>query len=143
MDKPPFYRQMHSSSCVSACLRMVLDFYGVEKTEFQIRELCEDDGTGVKPSKIVEVIIELGFNCYKPDNLTFEELKEYVSDKLFPIVYLRFNPETQYSHAVIVYKISKEKVFILDPEDGERDFDIDRFTELWSQNITIVIEKKQ
>lgn len=143
MHKPHLHYQMTPSSCVSACLKMILDFYGVEKTEFQIRELCEDDGTGVEPQKAVKAVLDLGFNCYKPDNLTFEELEEYISDNLFPIVYLRFNPKAKYSHAVVVYKTAKGKIFFLDPERGERDLDTNQFTKIWSQKITIIIEKPQ
>jgi len=44
---------------------------------------------------------------------------------------------------VIVYKISKEKVFVLDPEIGERELDINLFTEIWSRGLTIIIENKR
>ena len=143
MNKPPHFFQTNPSSCVSACIRMILDFYGLKKTEFEIRELCGDDGTGLESSKAVKAILELGFNCDKPDNLAIEDLIDCVSDNLFPIAYLRFNPNAKYAHAVVVYKISNEKVFVLDPQTGEREIDINQFAEIWSRGSTIIIENKQ
>lgn len=120
---------------------MVLASCNFEISEFDLRNLCECDETGVEVKKAVKAIEELGFDCGKA-NLTLEELKEYVLDKLNPIVFLRFNTQAGYSHAVVVYKISEEKIFVLDPEIGERDFHIDDFVEIWSRGLTILIEKK-
>lgn len=140
-SKPPYFRQTYPFSCVPACLRMVLAGYSFEISETELRNRCECDETGTSPSKATDAVNELGFDCDEA-NLTFEELKEYVLDKLFPIVYLRFSEDAKYSHAVVVYKISKEKIFVLDPENGEREFDLSLFIELWSRNLTIIIEKK-
>jgi ABC-type bacteriocin/lantibiotic exporter with double-glycine peptidase domain len=47
------------------------------------------------------------------------------------------------NHAVVVFKITKDKVFVLDPaEIGEREFDINSFIENWSRGLTIIVEKK-
>jgi len=73
---------------------------------------------------------------------SIDELQENLKNGLNPIVFLRFSETTNYSHAVVVYKISKEKVFVLDPEIGEREFDINLFVENWSRGLTIIIEKK-
>jgi len=141
LPKPPFFSQTYPFSCVPACLRMVLAAYNFEISETELRSRCECDETGTSPSKAINAISELGFNCHKA-NLILEELKEYVLDKLFPIVYLRFSEDVKYSHAVVVYKITKEKIFVLDPEIGERELDLNLFTEIWSRNLTIIVEKK-
>ncbi len=141
MPKPPHFFQTHPFSCVPACLRMVLANYSFEISEFDLRNLCECDGTGIGPRKAIAAVKDLGFDCDEA-NLNFEELKEYLSNNLNPIVYLRFNLQTEFPHAVVVYKISKEKVFVLDPEIGEREFHIDNFVEIWSRGLTIVVEKR-
>lgn len=120
---------------------MVLASCNFDISEFDLRNLCECDETGVEVKKAVKAVETLGFD-YDKVNLTFEELKEYVLSKLNPIVFLRFNSQAEYSHAVVVYKISKEKIYVLDPGIGERAFQINDFTEIWSRGLTIIIETK-
>ena len=139
MPKPPYFPQAHPFSCVPACLRMILASYKFEITETELRSRCECDETGTAPSNAVEAAVECGFNAYKAE-LLFEELEDLVSQNITPIVFIRVFEDTNYSHAVVVYKISKKKVFVLDPEIGERKLDADKFTEIWSRGLTIVVE---
>ena len=143
MNKPPYFSQTYPFSCVPACLKMVLASFGVDKSEAELRSLCECDETGTTPSNIVRAAIECGFDSFTA-NLTLDELREEVSRNNFPIVFLRLSGEETYSnHAVVVYKISKKKVFVLDPaEIGEREFEIDSFVENWSRGLTIIVENK-
>lgn len=141
MPKPSFFRQTYPFSCVPACLKMVLDSLGLEKSEAEIRSYCNCDEGETIPSKAVEAAVKFGFEAYQA-NLVFEELKELISRDLTPIVYLKVSEETNYLHAVVVYKISKGKAYILDPELGERKLSIDQLNNIWSRGLTIVIEKK-
>lgn len=120
---------------------MVLASYGFEISELELRNLCYCDGTGIELKKAVDAVLELDFDCYQAE-LTIEELQEHLTDGLNPIVYLRFSEKQKFSHAVVVYQISKGKVFLLDPAIGEREVEINSFTEMWSRGLTIVIEKK-
>ena len=142
MPKPPHFFQTHPFSCVPACLRMVLASLGFEISEFDLRNLCQCDETGVERKEAINAVLELGFDSYESNLTSIDELQENLKNGLNPIVFLRFSETTNYSHAVVVYKISKEKVFVLDPEIGEREFDINLFVENWSLGLTIIIEKK-
>lgn len=141
MPKPPYFSQVYPFSCVPACLRMVLASLGLEKTEAEIRSFCECDETGTSLPKAVEAVEKFGFDAYRA-NLGFEELEDLISQNVTPIIYLRITEGISYSHAVVVYKISKGKVYVLDPELGERNFSINQLNETWSRGLTIVIEKK-
>jgi predicted double-glycine peptidase len=98
---------------------MVLASLDFETSELELRNLCECDETGTSPSNAVKAAIECGFDAYKA-NLIFEELEDFVSQVITPIVYTRVSENANYSHTVVVYKISKEKIFFLDPAIGER-----------------------
>ena len=141
MPKPPHFFQTHPFSCVPACLRMVLASLGSKISEFDLRDLCQCDETGVERKKAINAVLELGFDSYEA-NLIIDELQENLKNGLNPIVFLRFSETANYSHAVVVYKISKEKVFVLDPAIGERELDINLFTEIWSRGSTTIVEKK-
>jgi len=122
---------------------MILAAFDFEISEAQLRGLCECDETGTTPSNAVKAAVECGFDSYKA-NLEFEELEKEIARNIFAIVYLRLPVESDYSnHAVVVYKISNNKVFALDPaEIGEREFDKNSFVEFWSRGLTIIVEKK-
>ena len=141
MPKPPYFRQAYAFSCIPACLRMVLASLDFDISEPELRNLCNCDETRTTPTNIVKAAVECGFDAYHTE-LTFEELEELVSQNITPIVFIRFSEDTNYSHAVLIYKISKEKLFLLDPEIGERELDIKLFTEIWSRGSTIIVEKK-
>ena len=141
MPKPPFFSQTYPFSCVPACLKMVLASLNFEISESELRNLCQCDETGTSPLNVVKAAIECGFDAYKA-NLIFEELEELVLQNITPIVFIRVFEYSIYSHAVVVYKISSGTVFTLDPESGEREFEINSFVENWSRGLTIIIEKK-
>jgi ATP-binding cassette, subfamily C, bacteriocin exporter len=140
LPKPPYFRQAHPFSCVPACLKMVLASYNREISETELRSRCDCDETGTTPSNTIKAAIEYGFSAYQAE-LIIKELQDLVSQNITPIVFIRAS-EGNYSHAVVVYKILKEKIFVLDPEIGEREIDINSFAEIWSRGLTIVIEKK-
>lgn len=142
MPKPPFFRQAYPFSCIPACLRMVLTSLDCEIFEPELRSLCECDETGTKPSNAVKAAITCGFDAYQAQ-LTFEELKDLVAQGATPIVFIKAFENTAYSHAVVIYKILKSKIVILDPENGEREIELNLFAEIWSRNSAIIIEKKQ
>ena len=141
MPKPPHFFQTYPFSCVPACLRMVLASLDFEISEPELRNLCKCDKDGTLPSNVVKAAIECGFDAYKA-NLIFEELEDLVLQDKTPIVFIRVSENSNYSHAVVVYKISSEKIFTLDPESGEREFEISSLVAQWSRGLSIVIEKK-
>lgn len=142
MPKPPHFFQTYPFSCVPACIKMVLASLDFEISEPELRNLCECDETGTALSRAVKAVNECGFDAYQAE-LIFEELEDLISERLTPIVYLRVSETADYSHAVVVYQISKKKIFVLDPAIGEREIDKDLFEEYWLRGLTITIENKK
>lgn len=142
MPKPPHFFQTHYESCVPTCIRMILASFNFEISEFDLRNLCRCDSDGTLPSYAVKAVIECGFDVYQA-NLVFEELENLISQNITPIVFIRFDANVNYSHAVVVYEISKGEIYVLDPEIGERKIEMNQFAEIWSRGLTIVIEDKK
>lgn len=94
-NKPPYFFQAYPFSCVPACIRMVLASLGCEKSEPEIRSLCECDETGTTPSNAVKAVIECGFDAYQA-NLTFEELEDLISQNITPIVFTKITENVNY-----------------------------------------------
>ncbi len=119
---------------------MVLASYDFEISEFDLRDLCNCDEDGTFPANAVKSAVDLGVDAYQA-NLTYEELEDLIRQDITPIVFIRITEQANYSHAVVVYKISEEKLFTLDPQIGEREIEINQFTEIWLRGLTIVVEK--
>ena len=140
-SKPPLIFQPDDFSCVPTCLLMVLQSFDCNPPIYELRELCKCDKEGTKPSNAISAAKHYGFEKSFIANLeSLEELAEELSNGLFPIAYLRFS--AQNSHAVVVIKITSNLVSVLDPEIGERDFEINEFIEYWSnaRRTAILIE---
>src|SRR3989344_3745097 len=82
----PFQETLFKSMCGPASLKMVFDYYGIEKSEEEIAKLAgtaEDLGTdeeGIK--KAAEV---LGFKVEIKNNSTFEDIESWLNKKT-PII---------------------------------------------------------
>lgn len=142
---PRFHKQSLSTSCVPACVRMVLECFGHFVPEAYLREICGWDDDGTEPSKVVEAVCEhFSLANSRSDYLTLEELQNELSQNLHPIVYLDLLGQgSQNCHAVIVVKIMEDNVFVIDPEIGKSTLTKIEFTNAWSRahGRTIVIEQ--
>src|SRR5438045_1045855 len=104
-------------SCAVACLRMVIEYLGVSKTEEELCKLSDCKFLGTDALKIVDAARSLNFDANKY-NLSFEELLGEVKRGIHPIVYLRTNINGNFEmHSVVVVNIIENngEVELLDP----------------------------
>lgn len=122
---------------------MVLESYGHIVPEIELRQQCECDDEGTFPSKIVEVARQHGLAKSSLEYLQLNELKDEISRRRHPIVYLELTfGQLRYVHSVVVVEIDDEQVHLLDPEIGERSLTIEDFNRAWlaKNGLTIIIE---
>lgn len=115
------------SRCGPASLKMVFDYYGVEKTESEIAKMC---GTtkelGTNDKSIKRVAETLGFKVKIKNNSTFEDI-QYWLDKKVPIVVDWFTRGTSdYTdsdiadgHYSVVVGLDNKFIYLQDPELGK------------------------
>jgi len=143
VKKPKPHKQEKSYSCLTASLRMVLEYYGIKETETTLRIKLKTKFFGTHPIHAVECAKSYGLDAYV-SSLTFNKLRELIS-KNIPVIasILKFADDEFYVHSVVVYRIEKNTVYLLDPEDGEKRLNSDLFERLWQNNdyTAIVIEK--
>lgn len=120
-----------SGNCGPASLKMVLSYYGVNKTERQLVRLtgCTRK-LGVEAEQIVKATRKLGLKASIIDNASFADIKKYVKKKKIPVIVDWFSIDD--GHYSVVVDITKDNIFIIDPELGYvRAMRLKKFFRVW------------
>lgn len=118
----PFIRQHDSMDCGPTCLQMICKYYGRNFSISTLREKSQIGREGVNILGISEAAESIGFRT-RAIKIDYNSL---VSDALLPCI-LHWN---QY-HFVVLYKITKNKLYIADPGAGLVDFTPEEFLQRW------------
>src|SRR3989338_5790711 len=82
----PFQETLYKSMCGPASMKMVFDYYGIEKTEEEIVKLCgTTEELGTDEEGIKKAAESLGFKVEIKNDSTFEDIQSRL-DKEVPIV---------------------------------------------------------
>lgn len=134
MIKIPYYGQEFFYSCFPACLKMILEFHKIRKSEKELRILCKTTPTFGTIWEIVENEIKsLGFEFIWKKDMRFEELEKLVKSNIPIIVSLDIEvKEVHRGHVAVVVDVTENSVVINDPEKGEcLSMSKEQFLELW------------
>lgn len=126
MKKFPFYKQLDGSDCGPTCLRMIAKYYGKVFSREFLREKTNITKLGVTMAGIAEAaeVIEMRTLGIRT---SFENL---VNEVPMPFII----PWRQ-KHFVVIYKISKTKIYIADPAKGLLNYKHEDFKTAWTNNI--------
>jgi ATP-binding cassette subfamily B protein len=122
MKSFPFYKQYDQMDCGPTCLRMVSRHYGRTYTMDTLRQKSGINREGVSLLGISEAAEYLGFRTVGI-KLTWEQLEEYAP--LLCVVWWNL------VHFVVVYKITKKRVYVADPAKGEIRYSKEEFFRGW------------
>jgi ABC-type bacteriocin/lantibiotic exporter with double-glycine peptidase domain len=136
----PFQETLHQSMCGPASLKMVFDYYGIEKSEAQIAKMCNvDENLGTDDKTLKQVAEELGFKVEIKNNSAFEDIQGWL-DKKVPVMVNWFtrgradykDSEVADGHYSVVVGLDDEFIYIQDPEIGKlRKIVRDDFMKVW------------
>jgi len=105
-------KQRDISDCGAACLASVARFYNLDVAVTKIRQHAGTNQKGTNLAGMLEAAKYLGFDA-KGVRGTLESLFQV---QLPVIAHIIVNGQLQ--HYVVIYKISKQKISIMDPADG-------------------------
>ena len=110
-----FYAQETRVSCVPACVRMVMAYWGIEIDEATLRACCETDRSGTAAKAAVACVGRLGLRTFEVRAATLDDLRGWLGNGIFPIVYLNLFPlDTLWvQHAVVVEDVTGEAIAYL------------------------------
>ena len=112
-----WFAQERASSCVAACVRMVLTVWGKEYSEGEIRFLLGNPLFGVTLQQAAHKLVAAGAIAQWHDDWGLDDLRDCLRDGNFPIVGLErhFFGHPSAAHAVVVTAVSGQSVTFLDP----------------------------
>ena len=122
MPSFPFYEQLDAMDCGPTCLRMIARFYGKHFTLQTLREKSFISREGVSLLGIAEAAENIGFQTMGV-SITWERLTKEAP--LPVIVHWKQN------HFIVIYKISKGKVYVSDPGFGQTVYTKEEFLKGW------------
>jgi predicted double-glycine peptidase len=136
----PFQETLHAGMCGPASLKMVLAYYGVDKTEEELAKLCGTNlKLGTSDESIKHAAESLGFKVEIKNNSTFDDIRSWL-DKKVPVIVNWFtrgridypDSEVPDGHLSVVVGLDDEYIYLQDPEIGNlRKITRDDFMKVW------------
>ena len=122
----PFVKQPDGMDCGPACLKMIAEYHKMSFSLESLRKRCYITREGVSFLGLSEAADSLGFRTIGV-KIPFEMLSENVP--LPCIVYWR------QKHFIVIYKISKDKIWVADPAVGHMKYSHEEFIKNWASTI--------
>jgi ABC-type bacteriocin/lantibiotic exporter with double-glycine peptidase domain len=136
----PFQETLYAGMCGPVSLKMVLSYYGVEKTEEELARLCgTDTNLGTTDLGLKRAAEILGFKVDIKNESTFEDIKGWLDRKVPVIVDWFTKGRSDYSdsevadgHLSVVVGLDDEYIYLQDPEIGAmRKIERKDFMKVW------------
>lgn len=136
----PLQETLHGGYCGPASLKIVLDYYGLQKSEKEIAKRCgRDSKLGTNDISIKRTAESYGFSAKIKDNASFADIKAWLS-KGVPVIVNWFtrgrkdygNSEVPDGHYSVVMGLDSANIYLQDPEIGAmRTIKRDDFSRVW------------
>lgn len=120
--KVPFYKQMDMMDCGPTCLRMIAGFYGKFYSAQYLRERAHITREGVSLGGISQAAESIGMHSLGV-SVTYDSLATEVP---LPCI-----AHWRQRHFVVIYKVTKKKVYVADPAHGMISYSKEKFMEGW------------
>ncbi len=131
-----------SGLCGPASLKMVLEYFGVKKSEKELAKLSKahpHHGTSAK--NLVLAAKKLGFKSFYKDFSNLKEIKKYL-DKKIPVIVDWWSLDD--GHYSVVAGLDKKFIYLQDPELGKiNKIDLVTFQRVWFDFEGEMLKKSQ
>ncbi len=126
--------------CGPASLKMVFDYYGIEKSEQEVAKMCGiNEELGTDDEGIKKAAESLGLKVEIKNEGTFENIQDYLSQKIPVIVNWFTRGRIDYDdsqvpdgHYSVVVGLDDEYIYLQDPEIGKlRKIGRNDFMKVW------------
>ena len=136
----PFQETLYHSYCGPATLKILLRYYGIEKSEKELAKTADwDKDLGIDDQGIKKVAEKLGFKVKIKNYSTFKDIEKWL-EKDIPVIVNWFTrgrndypeSETADGHYSVVIGLDNNYIYLQDPEiGGTRKIKRDDFMRVW------------
>ncbi len=131
-------KQRDLSDCGVACLASISKYYGKVFPLARIRQFASTDKKGTNVFGLLEAAKKLGFSA-KGVKGTFESLSKIPAPFIAHV-----KIDNMLNHFIVVYKIEKKYVLVMDPGVGElKKLNKDEFEDIWGGTLVILIPSEE
>jgi len=140
LDVKPFQETLHADMCGPASLKIVLDYYGIDKSEQELAKLTGlAPGLGVDDKGIANATESLGLKVQIENESTFNDIEKWLQ-KGVPVIVDWFtrgrsdyeDSEVADGHYSVVVGLDDEYIYLQDPEIGnKRKIEREDFMKVW------------
>jgi len=136
----PFQETLHANMCGPASLKIVLDYYEVDKTEKEVADMATIvEGIGWCDKDIAGVAESLNLKVEIKNESSFEDVEKWLKNGV-PVIVDWFtrgrkdydDSEVADGHYSVVIGLDDEYIYLQDPEiGGERKITREDFMKVW------------
>ena len=140
LDVKPFQETLNADMCGPASLKIVLEYYGINKPEDELAQLCKfKKGLGVNDKGIKTAVEKLGFKVVIKNNSSFKDIEKWLKRGVPVIVNWFTRGRTDYGdssvadgHYSVVMGLDDDFIHLQDPELGAmRKIERNDFMRVW------------
>ncbi len=137
MKRGTLIKQHDIKDCGAACLASVGAHYGNKMPIAKIRQICHTDTRGTNILGMIQGLEAMGFNAKGVKG----DIEALSNIPLPAIAHIIVNG--QLHHFVVIYKLSKGKVTVMDPAYGKlEEYSEEDFTKIWT-GVLVILEKNE
>ncbi len=127
MAKFPLYMQPENSDiCGAMCLKMIASYYGLE---VNVDELIHNTNKIERGVSMLELTTAAGKNGLKPVGIKIKS-SQLNNSSFFPCI-----AHVNLFHFVVIYRVTKDLVYIADPSAGYLKKSIKQFENIWLHKV--------
>lgn len=146
----PFQETLHGSFCGPAVIKMVLDYYGIEKSEAEVAQLSnKHQDLGISANDIRKVFEDFNLRVEIKNFSSFADIRFALNNNAPVIVDWMTRGRNDYDedelvdgHYSVVVALDEDSIYLQDPEVGRiRKIPQTDFIRVWFDFTTDYIEK--
>ncbi|MFA5070880.1 MAG: cysteine peptidase family C39 domain-containing protein [Candidatus Pacearchaeota archaeon] len=133
-----YHKQETEYTCGAASLKMILEYFGIEKTEKELMKMLKtNEVRGSLTKDFFPVLKKLKLNYLVKSNATIRELKKFQKQG-YMIIVCYYLPEEKCDHYAVLRKIDFRFIHLFDPWYGpEHKLKIHDFEKLWHSDFNV------
>ncbi len=128
-------RQHDLKDCGVCCLQSIIQYYEGYVPLETLRVDTETNLNGTTAYHLVKTAIHYGFDSYGLSLKAFSDLEDVLLPAIAHVTIDNLN------HFVVIYKVGKDFIYLMDPARGNIKMKKQAFLEIWSKNLIILYPK--